>query len=110
MSTPAERRSARASTTSSSVSPMPTMMEDFVTRNPPYRLRHVLGLGPIERARLAGRDRAEAAASGAHGAEQHHGRRTFAPAFPDVGAVGLFTHREQAELAKRILELVVPVA
>src|SRR5581483_4466224 len=72
--------------------------DDHVPQSEPFDgARDALGLVPIDRLRPPMAHRAEATVSRAHGAEEHHGRRAVAPAFPDVGAMGFLAHRVQAE-------------
>src|SRR5438445_47460 len=95
MSTPAARRSVIVSVTSSSVSPMPTM----------------LGLASVDgAARISRRDGAEAAAARARVAEEHDRRGAFGPALADVRTARLFADRVEVERAQRLLEMRVRLA
>ena len=54
--------------------------------------------------RIAGADRAEAASARAHRPHQHQGGGATAPAFGDVGAFGLRTHRVQLVVAHHVAD------
>ncbi len=64
------------------------------------RLRHVLGLGRIERLRQPRRHVAEGAGARAGVAHDHHGGVALLPALADVGAGRLLAHRDEAVLAQ----------
>ena len=79
--------------------------DDVLELEPRDGARDVLGLAHVDgAARIAGGDRAEAAAARAHVAEEHHRRGALAPALADVGAARLFADRVEIELAERLLE------
>ena len=74
-------------------------------------IRDVRGLSGVERGGVSGgRHGAEPAAAGAGVPHHHEGGGAAAPALPDVGALGLLTHRVQLELPGTRFDLRVPFA
>ena len=70
-----------------------------------HRLRHVLGLVRIERARQPGLHIAERAGARAGVAHDHHGGVRLLPALADIGTAGLFADRVQAVRAHDLARL-----
>ncbi len=80
--------------------------DDVIEPQLGHRLRHVLGLRRIERARQPGLDVAEGAGTRAGVAHDHHGGVAAGPALGDVGAARLLAHGDEAVLAQDCARLV----
>ena len=74
--------------------------DDVIEPQLRHRLRDVVGLACIERARQSGLDVAERAGARAGVAHDHHGGVAPGPALGDVGAARLLAHRDEAVLAQ----------
>src|SRR5437762_1355178 len=115
MSTPTDRRSARAPTTSSSRSPRPRMMPDFVVcpaslaRDRTARLRAYDALGRTTRCRRATAAMLWFTTSGAAFPVDHEGGGARRPALEDVGTSRLFAHRDERQISHRSLQTHVVV-
>ena len=83
---------------------------DILEFEGPDRLGDTRRLGLIHRSRTSVFDVAVGAGSRAHPAQNHEGRGAVMPAFADVRAVGLFTHRMKGLLGHQALESPISLA